>query len=118
MALRKLGDFMCPSKVRVVWHYKNRAIACGKVFEPGLPPWPQSKRAFLPKRNRDDRTARDHVGGAVPMLADVMTSRPIIPEHQDAVEPGIDGLPYPFPNRQDLAGNVLRNIFLTGILAW
>ena len=77
---------MCPRKVRVVWHHKDRPISCREVLEAGLPPRSQSKLAFLAKRNGDDRTARDHVRGAVPVLADVVPHAAVIPVEQDAVE--------------------------------
>ena len=77
---------MGPGKVRVVWHHKDRPISCWEVLEAGLPPRSQSKRAFLPKRNRDDRAARDHVLDTVPMLADVVSFASVVPVEQGPVE--------------------------------
>ena len=77
---------MCPGKVRVVWHHKDRPISCWEVLEAGLPPRSQSKRAFLPKRNRDDRAARDHVLDAIAMFADVVPHAAVIPVEQDPVK--------------------------------
>ena len=50
----------------------------------------QPEDALLPHRNRHDRCAIDHVGGAVAVAADVMAESSIVPVDENAVESGID----------------------------
>ena len=86
---------MSPVQVRVVGHHKNLPMVGDEVLAFVCLPRFQPKRPLLTERNRHDRSTIDHVHRAVWVLANVVASTSVVPNHKQTVQSIVDRIAAP-----------------------
>ena len=85
---------MFPSQIRVEGHHKHATWKRRKVMHAAfsIDLSGQSKRSDFSERDRDDRCPFHQTNGAIMMRADVVAECPVVPIHQDPIQPLVDRL--------------------------